>query len=284
MSNAAPDGSPPGSRQPKSSSPDGFATDAKRRSPWRWLLRGVLLLGLVAAGLYVFVTFRQEFALERLAEREQQFRLAVDQHPLPTYGGALVLYVAVTALALPFAAVMSLVYGWLFGFWPALILISFASTAGATCSFLLSRYIFGAALQERFGDRLRTFNESLDREGPIYLFTLRLIPLVPFFVINVVMGLTRIRTRTFWWISQIGMLPGTIVYVFAGSSIRSLEELSRQGAQSLITPRLMLAFVLLGLFPLAARWTLTAWKRSRGGRTESHAGRGNDGEASRKND
>lgn len=272
MTNAAPESLPPGSRPPKGSPPDGSASDATRRSPWRWLLRGVVLLSLVALGLYVFATFRQEFALERLADREQQFRLAVDQQPLATYGGALVLYVAVTALALPFAAVMSLVYGWLFGFWPALILISFASTAGATCSFLLSRYIFGAALQERFGNRLRTFNESLDREGPFYLFTLRLIPLVPFFVINVVMGLTRIRARTFWWVSQIGMLPGTIVYVFAGSSIRSLEELSQQGVQSLITPRLMLAFVLLGLFPLAARWTLAAWKRRRGGRPVSRAG------------
>ena len=120
---------------------------------------------------------------------------------------------------------MTLVVAWYFGFWKGLVLVSFASTCGATLAFLLSRYLLRDIIQSKFGERLKTFNESLDREGAFYLFTLRLIPAVPFFVINVVMGLTRIRTTTFWWISQVGMLAGTCVYVYAGSNIPSLSQL-----------------------------------------------------------
>ena len=117
-------------------------------------------------------------------------------------------------------------YGWYFGLAPAVILVSFASTSGATIAFLLSRYLFRDAIQTRFRDQLAKFNQALQREGAFYLFTLRLIPAVPFFVINVVMGLTPIRTLTFWWVSQVGMLAGTIVYVYAGSTIPSLAHLA----------------------------------------------------------
>ena len=150
------------------------------------------------------------------------------------------------------------IYGWYFRFGPGLILVSFASTMGATLAFMLSRFLFRDFIQSRFGDRLNSFNQSLEREGPFFLFTLRLVPAVPFFVINAVMGLTPIKTRTFWWVSQLGMLAGTIVFVYAGSSVPSLQTLADKGINAVFTPRqftqILLAFVLLGVFPLAVRW------------------------------
>ncbi len=152
---------------------------------------------------------------------------------------------------------MSLVYAWFFGFASGLILISFASTAGATMAFLLSRYLFRDWIQSRYGERLATFNRALDEDGPLYLFMLRLVPLVPFFVINAVMGLTRIRATTFWWVSQLGMLPGTAVYVYAGSRIPDLQTLQANGIKAIFSPsqltQITIAFALLGLFPLIVK-------------------------------
>ncbi|MFP6765908.1 MAG: TVP38/TMEM64 family protein, partial [Planctomycetaceae bacterium] len=118
------------------------------------------------------------------------------------------------------------VIGWFFGFWWALFVVSFASTTGATLAFLLSRYFLRETIQTRFAGQLAKMNEALDREGVFYLFTLRLIPVVPFFVLNAVMGLTRIRTRTYWWVSQFGMLAGTSVYVYAGATLPSLHQIT----------------------------------------------------------
>ena len=148
---------------------------------------------------------------------------------------------------------MSLVCGWFFGFWRGVVIVSFASTAGATMAFLLSRYLFRDTIQNRFGDRLERFNRALESEGAFYLFTLRMIPAVPFFVINVVMGLTPIRLWTFWWVSQLGMLAATCVYVYAGAQVPSLPDLAEQGVAGILTPRLAAALVLLGVFPLAVR-------------------------------
>ncbi|MEM9409970.1 MAG: VTT domain-containing protein, partial [Planctomycetota bacterium] len=127
---------------------------------------------------------------------------------------------------------------------------------GATIAFLMSRYFLRDSIQNRFGERLNTFNESLEREGGFYLFTLRLIPAIPFFVINLVMGLTPMRTWTYWWISQLGMLPGTIVFVFAGSSVPSLQELAEQGVGGIVNVQILIAFILLGLFPLGIKWMI----------------------------
>ena len=124
-----------------------------------------------------------------------------------------------------------------------MVLISFASTTGATIAFLLSRYLFRSAIQEKFGKRLLRFNEALQREGPFYLFTLRLIPAIPFFVINVVMGLTPLKTFTYWWVSQLGMLPATFVYVYAGSSVPTLAQLAERGTSGILTPRILGALV-----------------------------------------
>jgi uncharacterized membrane protein YdjX (TVP38/TMEM64 family) len=148
---------------------------------------------------------------------------------------------------------LTLLFGWYFGFWRGLVLVSFASTAGATVAFFLSRYFFRDTIQKRFGDRLTAFNKALEREGAFYLFTLRLIPAIPFFVINVVMGLTPIRPRTYWWVSQVGMLPGTAVFVYAGSTVPNLTTLAEKGVGGILSPQLIVAFVLLGIFPLIVK-------------------------------
>ena len=172
-----------------------------------------------------YFAFGEILSLDHLVTKETELEQLRDRHPVLIMAGAFLIYVLATSLSLPGATFMTLVVAWYFGFWKGLVLVSFASTFGATLAFLLSRYLLRDIIQFKFGERLKTFNESLDREGAFYLFTLRLIPAVPFFVINVVMGLTRIRTTTFWWVSQLGMLAGTCVYVYAGSTIPSLSQL-----------------------------------------------------------
>jgi uncharacterized membrane protein YdjX (TVP38/TMEM64 family) len=221
----------------------------------------LIVLALVAAAIAGGYYFLSGFlSMEGLAEQEQRLRNLQHEYPLFAYGLAFLVYVAVTGLSLPGATVLTLAYSWFFGLARGIVLVSFASTAGATLAFLLSRYLFRDAVQRRFGDRLARFNDALDRDGAFYLFTLRLIPVVPFFVINAVMGLTPIRTVTYWWVSQLGMLPGTAVYVYAGSSVPSLQTLADDGVGAVLSPeqlgRLLVAFALLGLFPLVVRWTL----------------------------
>lgn len=220
----------------------------------RWVVKIAVLAVVAATAGALFYRFGDQISLARLAEREAELRAGIEQHPLLAYAAAFVIYVVVTGVSLPGAAVLSLAYGWLFGFWPALLLVSFASTAGATAAFLLSRFLFGEAIQRRYGDRLGAVNEALAREGPFFLFTLRLIPAVPFFLINLLMGLTPIRVRTFWWVSQLGMLPGTCVYVFAGSTVPTAKQLAEQGVSGILSPPLILAFALLGVFPLVVRY------------------------------
>jgi uncharacterized membrane protein YdjX (TVP38/TMEM64 family) len=131
--------------------------------------------------------------------------------------------------------------------------VSFASTTGATVAFLVSRYLLRDAVQARFGGRLEKFNEALRREGAFYLFTLRLIPAAPFFAINLVMALTPIRVRTFWWVSQLGMLPGTFVFVNGGAALPDLQTIIDERGAGILSVHLVLSFVALGLFPIAAK-------------------------------
>jgi uncharacterized membrane protein YdjX (TVP38/TMEM64 family) len=209
---------------------------------------------LVAATIVYF--FRDQLRLDAFAEREAELRSYYAAHPVETLAIAFLAYVAVASLSLPGAAATSVLYGWLFGFWPALVLVSFASTAGATIAFLLSRHLIGDVIQARYGERLARLNAAIERDGAFYLFTLRLIPQVPFFLINVAMGLTRLPMRTFWWVSQVGMLPGTIVYCLAGASAPSLKEIADHGVASLLDWRLLAALALLGVLPLVIRWAL----------------------------
>lgn len=225
----------------------------KKPRPWKKILVLVLL---VAAIVVAYTQFGDSLQLSSLAEKEGQLREYQASHPVLVYGLAFVLYVAVTGLSLPGAAALTLVYGWYFELLEGVILVSFASTAGATLAFLLSRYLLRDAIQTKFGARLTSFNRALEKDGAFYLFTLRLIPAVPFFVINLVMGLTPIRVVTYWWVSQVGMLAGTIVYVYAGSNLPDLQTLSEEGASGVVSPELIAAFVVLGLFPLVVRFIM----------------------------
>ncbi len=219
----------------------------------------VLILVIIAAVLGAWA-LGDELTLTKLAAREAEFRQFQTSYPVMVYLVALAAYVFVAGLSLPGAAAMTLLFGWLFGFWRGVLVVSFGSTAGATVAFLLSRYLFRDSITRRFGDRLNSFNEALRREGAFYLFTLRLIPAVPFFVINAVMGLTPLRVRTFWWVSQLGMLAGTAVYVYAGASVPKLQTLADKGVGAIFTPsqmaQILMAFVLLGLFPLIVRFVM----------------------------
>jgi uncharacterized membrane protein YdjX (TVP38/TMEM64 family) len=224
--------------------------DRAALSPWTKLM---VLAAILSAAAVLFVLFRDVLTLSYLAEQESALRQAQQTHAWLVYPAAYVVYVMITGLSLPGAAVLTLACGWFFGFWSGLVLVSFASTTGATVAFLVSRFLLRDTIQQRFGDRLALFNQALDREGAFYLFILRLIPAVPFFVINAVMGLTPIPARTFWWVSQLGMLPGTAVYVYAGASVPNLATLAETGARGIVTPQLLLAFSLLGVMPLVLK-------------------------------
>lgn len=249
-------------KQDDDSNQDGTAA----RSPvLKWAV--FVVVAVVAAVLYR--KLGHLLTLETIAEREADLRGWYRDSPWLLAGAAFGVYVAVTGLSLPGAAVLTLACGWFFGFWQALLLVSFASTTGAFVAFLLSRFLLQDAIQQRFQDRLATFNEALERDGAFYLFTLRLIPAVPFFVINLVMGLTPLRAWTFWWVSQLGMLPGTCVYTWAGSTIPSAGELAEAGVGQILSLELVIAFVVLGVFPLVVRRVLTRLRPAAAGTAES---------------
>ena len=225
-----------------------------RRTAWPKLVVLAIVASVIAIGYF---QFGETLSPARLAEHEAELRQYQSEHPVLVYGIAFITYVLVTGFSLPGAAGMTLIYGWYFGFWQSVPLVSFGSTTGATFAFLLSRYLVRETIQNRFGARLAGFNQALEREGAFYLFTLRLIPAIPFWIINLVMGLTPIRTRTYWWVSQLGMFPATIVYTYAGSSLPSLQAFAEDGIDAVLTPRqlaqIVIAFVLLGFFPLVVR-------------------------------
>ena len=158
-------------------------------------------------------------------------------------------------MSIPGATVLTIAAGAFFGLGIGLVLVSFASTIGATLAFLVSRFLFRDWVEEKFGNRLRPINEGLKREGSFYLFSLRLIPIFPFFIINLVMGLTPLKTWTFYWVSQLGMLPGTIVYVNAGTQLAQVDSLSE-----VASPSLLISFALIGILPLFSKWLVTFLK------------------------
>ena len=206
----------------------------------------LILFGAIAA--YFLFDFGQYLSLESFKERQAEIVAAKDDNPLLYIAGFFLLYVAVTGLSIPGAAIMSLVAGALFGLVFGTVIVSFASTIGATLAFLSSRYLMRDWVQGKFGERLRAIDDGLAKDGAFYLFTLRLIPVFPFFIINLLMGLTRITTWTFFWVSQLGMLAATIVFVNAGTQISQLESTA-----GLLSPILIASFVTLALFPWVAK-------------------------------
>lgn len=213
----------------------------------------VLLLVLVAS--YFIFDLGRFFSLDYFKSQQAAIEAYRAANPWMTAGIFFAIYVAVTALSFPGAAVLTLAAGAIFGLLTGLVIVSFASSIGATLAFLVSRFLLRDWVQSRFGDRLKAINKGVEREGGFYLFTLRLVPAFPFFVINLVMGLTPIRATTFYWVSQIGMLAGTIVYVNAGTQLGQIESLS-----GILSPGLLGSFVLLGIFPLIAKKIVAAVK------------------------
>ena len=179
-------------------------------------------------------------------------------HPWQVTLGFFAAYVAATGLSLPGATLLTIAAGAIFGLLWGTVLVSFASSIGATIAFLVSRFLLRDWVQSRFGDRLRAINEGMAKDGAFYLFTLRIVPAVPFFVINLAMGPTPIRVRTFYWASQLGMLPATMIYVNAGTQLAAIDSPS-----GILSPSLIGAFVLLGLFPFIAKRLVAAWKARR---------------------
>ena len=217
----------------------------------------LVLLGAIVA--YFVFDLGQILSLENFKASQSEIVAAKDANPILYIAGFFILYVAVTGLSIPGAAIMSLVAGALFDVLVGTIIVSFASTLGATLAFLSARFVLRDWVQGKFGERLRAIDEGLEKDGAFYLFTLRLIPVFPFFVINLLMGLTRIKTRTFFWVSQLGMLPATIVFVNAGTQISRIESTS-----GLLSPTLIASFVALAFFPWAAKAIVALVTRSRG--------------------
>ena len=208
----------------------------------------IAALLITAIGVFFLSGAHQWFTLETLKAYQNDFQTAFNQDPWRVAGTFFAVYVVMTALSLPGATLLTLLGGALFGLGWGLLLISFASTMGATLAFLLSRFLFRTPIEKRFPRQLAAVNRGVERDGALYLFTLRLVPVFPFFMINLVMGLTRIKTVTFYWVSQIAMLPGTAIYVNAGGQLGDLESLG-----GTLSPTLIASFLLLAIFPWIAR-------------------------------
>jgi len=214
----------------------------------------LIILGFLIAAIVFFFAFdlSQYATLDYIKENQQLLLAYYHAHTALVFASFGVVYVLITAFSLPAATILTLLGGGLFGFWPGLLLVSFASSLGATCAFLMSRFLLKDTLQRKYGVQLKKVNEEFEKEGSFYLFSLRLVPVVPFFLVNLLMGLLPMRTRQFYGVSQLGMLPGTAVYVYAGTALSKITSLS-----DIASPSLLLAFVLLGLFPIVAKKAVT---------------------------
>ncbi len=224
--------------------------DGSHSVTWLWWIRPLLLLAIIGFMVFAYFQWGNELTLDRLAQRQQALRLSLSNDPVPVLACAFLIYVFVTAAFIGSATAISLLYGWLFGMIVGTILVSFASTTGATLTFLASRYLFRSEMERRFAARVQLVDAAFAKSGTMYLLSLRLIPGLPFFLVNVLMGLTPIRLKTYWWVSQLGMLPATLIFVYAGSTVPDLATLNARGVSSILSGRFILALLLLSLLPL----------------------------------
>jgi pyruvate/2-oxoglutarate dehydrogenase complex dihydrolipoamide dehydrogenase (E3) component/uncharacterized membrane protein YdjX (TVP38/TMEM64 family) len=224
------------------------------------MAKRLILLALLLAAIAAWFTFDlgQYFTLEWLKAQQSTIDAFYRENPVLVIAGFFLIYVTVTALSFPGAAIMTLAAGAIFGLVTGTVLVSFASTIGATLAFLGSRYLFRDWVQARFGERLKGVNEGMARDGAFYLFSLRLVPVFPFFAVNLLMGLTPIRVWTYFWVSQVGMLLGTLVYVNAGTQLAQISALS-----DIASPGLLGSFAALGLLPWVGKWIMGLIKRRR---------------------
>lgn len=216
----------------------------------------VVVLVLVSIIILFFVFDLDRFlTLSFIKEFQDKFQQLATKHPLSVIASYMMVYILVTSLSLPGATVLTLLGGALFGFWIGTLAVSFASTIGATLACFVSRFLLRDWVQKKLGEKITTVNEGIQREGTFYLFTLRLIPIFPFWAINLLMGLTKMPLRTFYWVSQLGMLAGTIVYVNAGKELAKIDAPS-----DVLSPSLILSFILLGVLPITAKKAIYLYK------------------------
>jgi pyruvate/2-oxoglutarate dehydrogenase complex dihydrolipoamide dehydrogenase (E3) component/uncharacterized membrane protein YdjX (TVP38/TMEM64 family) len=223
-------------------------------------MKKVYLALLILAAIVAYFAFDlgRFLTLDSLKQAKGTFAAWQGNEPWLTAAGYFGLYVAMAALSLPGAAILTLAGGAIFGLAEGILLVSFASSLGAMLAFASARFVLRDSVQRRIGDKLKAVNEGMARDGMFYLFTMRLVPVFPFFVVNLLMGLTNIRLRTFYWVSQLGMLPATAVYVYAGTQLARIQKLS-----DVASPRLLLSFTLLGIFPLIARGIVRTLRKRR---------------------
>jgi uncharacterized membrane protein YdjX (TVP38/TMEM64 family) len=216
------------------------------------------VLGLIVLGIVAFRYFDlgQYLTLEYIKASQEKFQALYLSHRYSVIAAYMGIYIAVAALSLPGAVVLTLAGGGLFGLAVGTVAVSFASTIGATLACLFSRFLLREWVQNKFGDKLVTINDGIEKEGSFYLFSLRLVPIFPFFVINLLMGLTRMRLFTFFWVSQIGMFAGTLVFVNAGKELAKIDSLS-----GILSPGVLISFAVLGLFPITVTKLLALYKR-----------------------
>ncbi|NOH79442.1 TVP38/TMEM64 family protein [Vibrio sp. RE86] len=216
-----------------------------------------IILGILFVSLIVIlgVNFGQYLTLDNAKAQQAELSAFIADNFTVAAATYFIAYVAITAFSIPGAAVVTLLGAALFGFWTSLLLVSFASSIGATIAFLSSRYLLRDWVQSKFGDKLNAINQGVERDGAFYLFSLRLIPVFPFFLINLLMGLTPIATARFYLVSQLGMLPGTAVYLNAGTQLAQIDSLS-----GIVSPTVLASFALLGLFPVIAKWIMAKFK------------------------
>lgn len=216
----------------------------------------LVILVLVASGIGLFfgLGLQHQLTLSHLQASRAELLALYAASPVMVLAGFFAAYVAVTALSLPGAVIMTLAAGALFGLGVGTVLVSFASSLGATLAFLAARHVMADWVEKRFGDRLKSIHQGVEKSGARFLFTLRLVPLFPFMLINLVMGLTRMPSLRFYWVSQLGMLPGTLLYVNAGTQLATVDSLSK-----ILDFDVVASIAVLALFPFLAQWLMTRW-------------------------
>ncbi|MFC1769758.1 TVP38/TMEM64 family protein [Nitrospirota bacterium] len=231
--------------------------DKKRKNIGRLIL--VVVIAALVGAFFIF-DLGEYLSLQMIKGSQEAFQTFYADNQFLVLGIYMGIYIVVTALSLPGAAVLTLAGGGIFGILVGFIAVSISSTIGATLACAVSRFILRDWVQGRFGDKLAPINRGIENEGSFYLFTLRLIPIFPFFIINLVMGLTRMPLRTFFWVSQVGMLPGTVLFVNAGRELAKIETLA-----GILSPSLLISFALLGIFPLAVKKIVASVRAKRSG-------------------
>jgi uncharacterized membrane protein YdjX (TVP38/TMEM64 family) len=213
----------------------------------------IALVGLIVA--VKVLNLDQYLTLSYLKGSLDKLKTLYENHSVLVIAGYFIVYVLTTSLSLPGASPLGIAGGALFGFWTATIVVSFASTIGATLACLVSRFLLRDWIQNKFGDRIAKVNEGIEKEGAFYLFTLRLIPVFPFWMINLAMGLSKISLVKFYWVSQVGMLPGTMVFVNAGKELAKIESV-----KGIFSPSLIISFALIGLLPLIVKKLIALYR------------------------